>query len=101
MVPFRSWLPIMKKHKRVAIRFLPLKQYEAAAPLVVKPKPGCISRIFMLFQGIRDDQTEEWKDIKISNSDVGYWQGVTGVFGHANQGWLSFRLMECGAMEVF
>ena len=98
---FRYWLPSILKHKTVALRFLPQAAYEKAAPLDVSPSPDVITRIFMLFQGIDDDELGLWSASQVKASeDVGFWVNVVGVDVGRTVDKQLFRVVEWGGMEV-
>ncbi|KAI0750034.1 hypothetical protein C8Q80DRAFT_1120116 [Daedaleopsis nitida] len=52
------WLPALSKQPFVAVRFLPQAAYERAAELEVEPKPDVVTRVFMLFRGVREEEVE-------------------------------------------
>jgi hypothetical protein len=52
----RYWLPSILKHKHLAFRFLPQASYEEAAPLEISPSPDVITRVFMIFQGVTEEE---------------------------------------------
>ncbi len=57
----RYWLPSFNKHPHIALRFVPQASYEYAAPLEVSPKPDVLTRLFMLFGGVKTDELPRWK----------------------------------------
>ncbi|KIO32154.1 hypothetical protein M407DRAFT_18959 [Tulasnella calospora MUT 4182] len=44
------WLPPFLKHEHLALRFVPQVDYEASAPLEIKPRPAVVTKVFMLFE---------------------------------------------------
>ncbi|TFK53742.1 hypothetical protein OE88DRAFT_1276408 [Heliocybe sulcata] len=54
------WLPSFLKHSHVALRFLTQRAYERAAPLDVVPAPDVVTRVFMLFKGIYQEDLAHW-----------------------------------------
>ncbi|KAG8982513.1 hypothetical protein FRB90_006727, partial [Tulasnella sp. 427] len=71
------WLPRFLRHKYIALRFLPQKSYEAAAPLEVSPQPDVVTRVFMLFQGVREDQLDPWSEAEArAAEDASFWKSV-------------------------
>ncbi|KAF9264525.1 hypothetical protein L218DRAFT_862521 [Marasmius fiardii PR-910] len=103
------WLPSFLRHKHIALRFLPQSAYEEAAPLDVTPAPDVVTRIFMLFRGITEEElkSEEegvWGEAaKRSSSEdgVAYWQNIVGVDMAKSTNEDLFRVLEWGGMEVF
>ena len=89
------WLPKLSKRPYVALRFLPQPAYERAAPLDVSPAPDVVTRVFMLFRGIAEEDVGEWKDARARVD----WVDVVGVSPAAQDRSL-FRVLEWGAMEV-
>jgi len=89
------------KHKTVALRFLPQAAYEKAAPLDVSPSPDVITRIFMLFQGVDNDELDLWSASQgKASEDVGFWVNVVGVDVGRTLDKQLFRVIEWGGMEV-
>lgn len=98
----RYWLPDIDKHKVVALRFLPQAEYEQAAPLDVSPAPDVVTRVFLLFQGLKDEEVDTWR--ALSNTKLyenpAAWKHVVGVKESAwNEG--LFRVLEWGGMQVY
>ncbi|KAG7087635.1 hypothetical protein E1B28_013583 [Marasmius oreades] len=99
------WLPSFLKHKHIALRFLPQSSYEEAAPLDITPTPDVVTRIFMLFHGVSEDELKNagngWTEaVDRSSEGVVFWQTVVGVdIGKAADENL-FRVLEWGGMEV-
>jgi len=94
-------LPSVLKHKTVALRFLPQAAYEKAAPLDVSPSPDVVTRIFMLFQGVNNDELDLWSVSKMKASeDVVFWVNVVGVDVGRTVDKQLFRVIEWGGMEV-
>ena len=83
------WLPSLNKHKHIALRFLPQHEYATAAPLTVEPKPDVVTRVFMLFKGVEEDDLAAWK--RENSVD---WKDVIGVTAAAEDEKL-FRVLEC------
>ena len=93
---FRYWLPSLLKHAHVALRFLPQREYEAAAPMEVSPPPTLVTRVFMLFKGIPEDSCGDWL-----GNHVFDWADIVGV-RDANTvcNGDGLRVLEWGGMEV-
>lgn len=53
------WLPSILKHDFVALRFLHQASYEQAAPLDVEPNPHVVTRVFMLFKRVCEDELDQ------------------------------------------
>ena len=89
------------KHKTVALRFLPQAAYENAARLDVSPSPDVVTRIFMLFQGVDNDDLGLWSASQVKGSeDVAFWVNVVGVDVDRTLDKQLFRVIEWGGMEV-
>jgi len=89
------------KHNTVALRFLPQAAYEKAAPLDVSPSPDIVTRIFMLFQGVDNDELGLWPASQVKASeDVVFWMNVVGVDVGRTVDKPLFRVIEWGGMEV-
>ncbi|KAF5371706.1 hypothetical protein D9758_003408 [Tetrapyrgos nigripes] len=99
---FSYWLPLFLKHKYVALRFLNQAAYECTAPLDVTPKPDVITRIFVLFQGVSEDELEEWTcALGRVEEGVDQWQDIVGVDKIKMLDTSLFRVLEWGGtMEV-
>jgi hypothetical protein len=97
----RYWLPSFLKHNYIALRFVPQSAYERAAPLDISPQPDIVTRIFMLFKGVGEDQLAAWAGAQaMAERDVAWWGDVVGVeLGRASDTTL-FRVLEWGGMEV-
>ncbi|KAJ3517354.1 hypothetical protein NMY22_g13985 [Coprinellus aureogranulatus] len=96
------WLPSMLKHKYVALRFLPQKVYERAAPLEVSPAPDVTARIFMLFKGIKEEEVLSAWRAAVARADLGTarWRSIVGLSNQSLTDESLFRVVEWGGMEV-
>ncbi|KAF9563459.1 hypothetical protein CPC08DRAFT_632661 [Agrocybe pediades] len=95
------WLPSILKHKNIAFRFVPQASYEQAAPLIVSPTPDVVSRVFMIFQGVTDEEVSLWtKAIGRVEEDVTFWQNVVGIERKRTMDASLFKVVEWGGMEV-
>ncbi|KAG5717864.1 hypothetical protein E4T56_gene1499 [Termitomyces sp. T112] len=93
------WLPSFLNHKYIALRFMPQAEYSRIAPLDIKPEPDVITRVFMLFQGVKD--LEAWPlSRKRAFDNVSYWATTVGVDSAAAFNKDLSRVLEWGAMEV-
>ncbi|KAI4519047.1 hypothetical protein K525DRAFT_280281 [Schizophyllum commune Loenen D] len=63
------WLPDMLKHTHVALRFLDQVAYAHAAPLDVSPNPDVVTRVFMLFCGVKKAELGEWEGAQAKAAD--------------------------------
>lgn len=91
----------MGKHKHIALRFLPQDEYEAAAPLDVSPVPNVVTRVFMLFRGVEEDQLELWSAARErASGSIDAWRAVVGVDVEKALDPSLFRVLEWGGMEV-
>jgi hypothetical protein len=99
---FSYWLPQLKAHEFIALRFLPQTEYEAAAPLSISPSPDTTIRVMMLFKGIPNTQAAvEWDSRKPSFiQGPAIWKDRVGPgtnLGDVND---FISAVELGAMEV-
>jgi hypothetical protein len=69
----RFWLPSFFLHKHIALRFLPQSMYSHAAPLSMDPQPDVVTRIFMLFTGVADEDRPKWPSADLRANEDGAW----------------------------
>ncbi|KAG6836590.1 hypothetical protein H0H93_006333 [Arthromyces matolae] len=72
------WLPSFLEHGFIALRFLPQAEYSRIAHLDIDPAPDVITRIFMLFQGVKDPKAWPLAQ-KRALDDVSKWIEIVGV----------------------
>jgi hypothetical protein len=98
----RFWLPSFMKHEYVALRFLPQSAYEHSAPLDINPPPDVLTRIFMLYKGVRGEclQSDWPKAVARSKEEVTWWRDVIGVNVNRALDAQLYRVLEWGGMEV-
>ncbi|KAG9088532.1 hypothetical protein FS749_002093 [Ceratobasidium sp. UAMH 11750] len=95
------WLPKFQRHNHLALRFIPQNEYEAAAPMNVTPAPDVITRVFMLFQGVKESELASWAEAQVNtNTDPSRWRTVVGVDLEKARDVKLFRVLEWGGMEV-
>jgi hypothetical protein len=100
------WLPDMLKYKYIAVRFLPQKAYERAAPLSISPQPISVTRVFMLWRALSAEDIEGneniWRDVVSRASDmrVENWVEVVGAAFPPSSVDRKLRILEWGGMEV-
>ncbi|KAJ7762938.1 hypothetical protein B0H16DRAFT_1368503 [Mycena metata] len=95
------WLPSFLKHKHIALRFVPQAAYEAAAALDISPAPDVVTRVFMLFKGIADDDAVgAWAGARAADDDGERWRRVVGLDAERAADASLFRVLEWGGMEV-
>ncbi|KAG1893678.1 uncharacterized protein F5891DRAFT_1153021 [Suillus fuscotomentosus] len=95
------WLPSFLKHEYVALRFIPQAAFERAASLHISPQPDVVTRVFMLFKGIRKEDLTNWTNARIqAEKDVAWWVDVVGVDPARAGDVTLFRALEWGGMEV-
>ncbi|KAJ7184427.1 hypothetical protein C8R46DRAFT_883529 [Mycena filopes] len=95
------WLPSFLRHKNIALRFLPQLMYGNAAPLDVDPKPDVITRIFMLFTGVGDEDLSQWGSAQLrACEDPAWWKDVVGIDETRMRDERLFRVLEWGGMEI-
>ncbi|KAG8951145.1 hypothetical protein FRC00_007415 [Tulasnella sp. 408] len=94
------WLPSLVRHQFVALKFIPQASFERAAPLDIIPRPDVVTRIFMLFQGVKASDISHWQPAESRASESPeLWRQVVGLEDKevdAN----AFRVVEWGGMEV-
>lgn len=95
------WIPsftaISERGHRIAIRFLPQGELEAAAPLEINPVPDVTTRVFMLFTGVDDPRTVEWSAGPAAANDIN-WNDIVGVQADASDP-SKYRVLEWGGSE--
>ncbi|KAG2746392.1 hypothetical protein P692DRAFT_201867792 [Suillus brevipes Sb2] len=95
------WLPSFLKHEYIALRFVPQAAYERAASLSISPQPDVVTRVSMLFKGIRKEHLGDWANAQIqAERDVGWWVDVVGVDPARAGDATLFRVLEWGGMEL-
>jgi len=97
------WLPSFQRHRYIAIRFVPQREYEQSAQLTVEDvksgkRPDVTTRVFMLFRGVREAEVSNWKDEGLKADEVD-WRKVIGVMNKATDESL-WRVLEWGGMEI-
>jgi len=97
------WLPDLHKHEYIALRFLPQASYEKAAQMRISPMPDVVTRVFMLFQGVAEDDLGVWSQAAAratAGDGATFWAQIVGVDAvRACDGGL-FRVLEWGGMEI-
>jgi len=91
------------KHSHIALRFVPQTLFDAAAPMVVTPKPDVVTRIFMIARGLSNEeaQHEVWRDASLRASEpVEFWQALVGISLQRALDPTLFRVLEWGGMFV-
>ncbi|GAA5851969.1 hypothetical protein JCM8547_000112 [Rhodosporidiobolus lusitaniae] len=56
-----SFIRIASRGQHIGFRFLPQAEYEPSARLQVEPKPDVVTRIFLLFRGVDENEAGTWK----------------------------------------
>lgn len=98
---YRYWLPSILKHQHLAFRFLPQASYEEAAPLEISPSPDVTTRVFMIFQGVAEEELQGWTAASCrASEDVAHWREIVGVDLERTSDTNLFRVLEWGGMEV-
>jgi hypothetical protein len=89
-------------HKFVALRFIPQAAYELSAPLDIVPKPDVVTRVFMLFKGVKEECIkDEWPNaVACVDKAVLWWRDVVGVEADRALDPQLYRVLEWGGMEV-
>lgn len=97
----RYWLPSLLKYSNVTLRFVPRSAYEQTARLNVLPAPDVVTRIFMLFKGVLDDEVLHWPTAVIkTTSGVEMQKVVVGVDTDKASNSSRYRFLEWDGMEV-
>ena len=100
-VYIRYWLPSLLKHTYVALRFLPQASYKQAALLSVSPTPDVITRVFMVFQGVKEADLGSWYTAREqAEQDMSFWINIVGADVGRTLDKGLFRVIEWGGMEV-
>ncbi|KAF9024434.1 hypothetical protein BDZ89DRAFT_989250 [Hymenopellis radicata] len=97
------WLPSLLKHEHVVLRFVSQAAYEQSARLDIVPTPDVVTRVFMLFRRVKEEELDLWPAANARASEpVDFWRDVIGVEKRERQNDASlFRVLEWGGMEVF
>ncbi|KAJ7057239.1 ubiquitin-domain-containing protein [Mycena amicta] len=93
------WFPSFLEHKHILLSFVPQSSYECSAPLTVTPAPDVVTRVFMIFRGLDEEERKFWeaKDRRPRTM----WRDIVGVPEKGLQTDKSlFRVLEWGGMEV-
>ncbi|KAJ7182242.1 hypothetical protein C8R43DRAFT_1092987 [Mycena crocata] len=93
------WLPSFLKHTHIALRFVPQAAYEAVARLDITPAPDVVTRVFMVFKGVAEENLGEWYS-SLSTEDPKQWKEVVDVDVERALDATLFRVLEWGGMEV-
>lgn len=97
----RYWLRDLRKHKFVALRFISQKSYEKTAQMIISPSPNVVTRVFMLFRGVRPEDVAIWKPaVARAEDSATYWTEVVGVNAVGASDPKLFRVLEWGGMEI-
>ncbi|QRV96145.1 polyubiquitin-C [Ceratobasidium sp. AG-Ba] len=95
------WLPDLQHHKFIALRFLPQSEYEAAVPLSISPSPDVVTRVFMVFRGVKEADVTLWSEAQSKSAENPvFWRDIVGVDLVKAQNSELFRVVEWGGMEV-
>ncbi|KAN0118447.1 hypothetical protein V8E52_005177 [Russula decolorans] len=97
------WLPSLLKHEHIALRFITQSSYENAARMRVSPTPDVVTRVFMLFRGVRSDDVLFWAPAAAraaAEDGATLWSNVVGVDPVRASDRTLFRVLEWGGMEI-
>jgi hypothetical protein len=75
-----------------------------AAQMRVSPVPDVVTRVFMLFRGVRSDDVGLWAPAAAratAEDGATFWTKVVGVDAVRASDRTLFRVLEWGGMEVF
>lgn len=96
------WLPSFLKHSHIALRFVDQAAYARAAPLDVTPAPDVVTRVFMLFRGVKQAELDDWREAEARSAEpVDFWAQVVGTNREDTLDAGLYRVIEWGGMEVF
>jgi len=99
----RYWLPSLLKHEYIALRFVAQASYEKAAQMSISPAPDVVTRVFMLFRGVRPDDVDLWAPAAAratAEDGATFWTEVVGIDAARASDRALFRVLEWGGMEV-
>src|SRR6266566_4061364 len=91
----RHWLPSLLKHEYIALRFIAQSSYEKAARMRVSPTPDVVTRVFMLFRGVRPDDLALWAPAAAraaAEDGATFWSNVVGVDAERASDRMLFRI---------
>ncbi|KAJ7113529.1 hypothetical protein C8R44DRAFT_833048 [Mycena epipterygia] len=89
------------RHAHIALRFLPQSAYTQAAPLSEDPEPDVVTRVFMIFTGVVDEDRSKWRSADLrAQGNVDWWKGVVGIDERRINDKQLFRVLEWGGMEI-
>jgi len=91
------WLPFMLRHENIALRFLPQASFEKSAPLTIAPAPDVVTRVFMIFQGVPNEDLGKWLAASSTHKN---WAALVGVDLPRASDTNLFRVLEWGGMEA-
>ncbi|KAJ7118843.1 hypothetical protein C8R44DRAFT_922601 [Mycena epipterygia] len=83
------WLPSFLCHAYITLRFLPQSAYTQAVPLSVDPEPDVVTRVFMIFTGVVEEDRSKWRSADLRAQEL----------RRINDKQL-FRVLEWGGMEI-
>jgi hypothetical protein len=73
---------MLPSFKYISLRFIAQASYETAAQLRISPAPDVVTRVFMLFRGIRSDDVGLWASAAAratAEDGATFWTKVVGV----------------------
>jgi hypothetical protein len=68
--------------------------------LEISQKPDVVTRVFMLFKGVRAESLEDWSNCR-DDVDFKKWNRIVDVEEERMQDAGLFRVLEWGGMEVY
>lgn len=68
----------------------------------ITPVPDVVTRVFMLFRGIEEEDLEKWAQAKMraDYSDVSFWTNIIGIDVEKASNESLYRVLEWGGMEI-
>ena len=67
----------------------------------VTPTPDVVTRVFMLFRGVKGDELADWNTaVERASKDPAFWRDIAGINLDAALDGSLFRVLEWGGMEV-
>jgi hypothetical protein len=85
------------------LRFITQSSYEKAARMRISPMPDVVTRVFMLFRGVRADDVGLWAAASAraaAEDGATFWSDVVGVDPVRASDRTLFRVLEWGGMEA-
>lgn len=67
----------------------------------ISPTPDIVTRVFMLFQGVKHEKRTEWVEAEErAELPISFWAPIVGIDEERQKNEGLFRVLEWGGMEV-